>query len=204
MCTGLQSRGNERREFAGEAVTSKLFGAPATITGGDANSSIRAGECVGGEEAGRRECWEQRQTSSIPEPCAHISASLSSRVSSADAAAWRKGSLLFILSLPSALSQAFLNKAFVRVRLLATVTIPPCSGLELETVLLHGAIKEINLRCCLVKGILFCKYLYKNQIRSPNTIATCYNWSHWNLNKDQFQKVLIFPNDAWGAQVKVW
>lgn len=175
MCTGLQSRGNERREFAGEAVTSKLFGAPATITGGDANSSIRARECVGGEEAGRRECWEQRQTSSIPELCAHISASLSSRVSSADAAAWRKGSLLFILSLPSALSQAFLNKVFVRVRLLATVTIPPCSGLELETVLLHGAIKEINLQCCLEKGIHFWKYLYKNQIRSPNTIATCYN-----------------------------
>lgn len=79
---------------------SKLFGAPATITGGDANSSISVGECVGGEEAGRRECWEQRQTSSIPELCAHIFASLSSRVSSADATAWRKGLLLFIVSLP--------------------------------------------------------------------------------------------------------
>lgn len=97
-----------KQTLARETVRSKLFRAPATITGGDANNSIRVGECVGGEEAGRRECWEQRQTSSIPEPCAHIFASLSSRVSSADAAAWRKGSLLFILSLPpSALSQAF-------------------------------------------------------------------------------------------------
>lgn len=81
--------------FAREAVWSKV-----TITGGDANSSISVGEWVGGEGAGRRECWEQRQTSSIPELCAHIFLSLSSRVSSADAAAQRKGSLLFLLSLP--------------------------------------------------------------------------------------------------------
>lgn len=113
------------------------MGAPATITGGDANSSIRATECVGGEEAGRRECWEQRQTSSIPEPCAHISASLSSSVSSADAAARRKGSLLFILSLPSALSQAFLNKVFVRARFLNTRTFPPRCDMEIEMVLLE-------------------------------------------------------------------
>lgn len=86
--------------FARGAVPSKLFRVLATITGGDANSSISVGECVGGEEAGRRECWEQRQTSSIPELCAHIFASLSSRVSSADATARRKGSLLLIRSLP--------------------------------------------------------------------------------------------------------
>lgn len=43
---------------------------------------------------------ERRQTSSIPELCAHIFVRLSSRVSSADAMAWRKGLLLFILSLP--------------------------------------------------------------------------------------------------------
>lgn len=71
-----------------------------TITGGNANSSISVGECVGGEGAGRRADWEQRQTSSIPELCAHIFLSLSSRVSSADATAWRKGLLVFILSLP--------------------------------------------------------------------------------------------------------
>lgn len=64
-------------------------------------SAISVGECGWtGEGAGRRECWEQRQTSSIPELCAHIFLSLSSRVSSADATARRKGLLLFILSLP--------------------------------------------------------------------------------------------------------
>lgn len=76
---------------------------PTTITGGDTNSLISVGECVGVEGGGKRGgCWEPRQTSSIPELCAHIFVSLSSRVSSADATAWRKGSLLFILSLPPA------------------------------------------------------------------------------------------------------
>lgn len=74
------------------------------ITGSYINSSISAGECFRGEGTGRRGCWELRQTSSIPELCAHIFVSLSSRVSLADATAWRKGSLLFILSLSSALS----------------------------------------------------------------------------------------------------
>lgn len=92
--------GGNACSFAREAVRSKLVAAPVTITGGDANSSISVGECVGGEEAGRRECWDQRQTSSIPELCAHISVPLSSRVSSADATAWRMGLLLFIRSLP--------------------------------------------------------------------------------------------------------
>lgn len=40
--------------FKREAVWSKLFGAPPTITGGDANSSISVGECVRGEGTGRR------------------------------------------------------------------------------------------------------------------------------------------------------
>lgn len=86
--------------FVTKAAWSKLFGGNLTITGGDTNISISVGECVGGEGAGRRGCWEQRQTSSIPELCAHIFVFLSSRVSSADATAWRKGLLLFILSLP--------------------------------------------------------------------------------------------------------
>ncbi len=47
-----------RQGFAREAAWSKLFGAPPTITGGDTNSSISVGECIGGEGAGRRECWE--------------------------------------------------------------------------------------------------------------------------------------------------
>lgn len=84
-----------------ERVWSKPVAGLATITGDHASSAISVGECGRtGEGAGRRECWEQRQTSSIPELCAHIFLSLSSRVSSADATAWRKGLLLFILSLP--------------------------------------------------------------------------------------------------------
>lgn len=96
-CTG---RWECRQILAREAAWCKRFGAPPTITGGDTNSSISVGECVRGEGAWRRECWEQRQTSSIPELCAHIFVSLSSRVSSADTA-WRKGLRLFILSRPS-------------------------------------------------------------------------------------------------------
>lgn len=66
--------------------------APPTITGGDTNSSITAAECVEGEGAGGEGgCWEPRHTSSIPEPCARIFVAPSCRVSSADAAAWRKG-----------------------------------------------------------------------------------------------------------------
>lgn len=87
-----------------------------TITGGDTNSSISVGECVEGEGAGRRGCWEQRQTSSIPELCAHIFVFLSSKVSSADATAWRKGLVLFILSLPlCALTQALMLEVFLFV-----------------------------------------------------------------------------------------
>lgn len=92
-----RSRVHARRS-GGETVWSEPVAALATITG---DHAISVGECGRtGEGAGRRDRWEQRQTSSIPELCAHIFLSLSSRVSSADATARSKGLLLFLLSLP--------------------------------------------------------------------------------------------------------
>lgn len=60
----------------------------------------RCGVCQRGRGREKGGCWEPRQTSSIPELCTHISASVSSRVSSADAKAWIKGSPLLIPWLP--------------------------------------------------------------------------------------------------------
>lgn len=175
-----------KKRFAGETVRNKLLGAPATITGGDANSSIRAGECVGGEEAGRRECWEQRQTSSIPELCAHISASLSSSVSSADAASLEKGiaalyPVTSLCPLSGLFEQGICEGQIWKCRDNSTSLWPRARD-SFVTLGHQRIISQMLYR----KGNTFVKYLCKNQIRSPNTIAICHNWSQWHWQKSFF------------------